>query len=63
MRKLWRRLVFALTPQHKRAWELQRYSIARGSWYPISYGNQRSIEFMAFKAHRFGVAHRVVRIK
>ena len=63
MRKLWRRIMFALTPQHKRAWELHLYSIARGSWYSVAYGKQWAIEFMAFKAHRFGVAHRVVRVK
>ena len=63
MRKLWRRLVFALTPQHKREWELQLYSISRGRWYCYVSGGQRMIEFMAFKAHRLGVAHRVVRVK
>ena len=63
MRKLWRRLVFALTPQHKRLYQLQMYSIERGVYVATCTGEQQYIEYLAYCARVNRTVHRVVRIK
>ena len=64
MRKLWRRLVFALTPEAKRLYSVQVYSISRGEYATIFTGPQREAEHYAYVV-RFGIhlACRVIRIK
>lgn len=64
MRKLWRRIQFALTPEAKRRWAVQVYIISRGTYSTVFVGPQGMAEHYAYVV-RFGhcLACRTIRIK